>query len=431
MKSLPPRLLCVVYFTLAHISLALAFALVALDPVGVAGFFYHSRMLAIVHLVTLGWISGSILGALYIVGPVALRVWFRAGWLDYTAAAAFWIGVIGMVGHFFIEEYSGLAWSGGLVGLGIAAVGVRVIPPLYRAPIPAAVQTHIVLAFVNIAAAAVMGILLGINKVHPFLPGYVLNNVFAHAHLAAVGWAGMMVVGVAYRLLPMVLPSQMPVRWWLWTTAVLLECGALGLFTALLLRPAVAGFFAVTIVAGFAAFIVHVVWMVCHPRPRPPAIAAPEPAVLHAAAAFLSLATACGFGLWLTVSAPSARTLQVAAAYGVLGLVGFLAQIVVAMKGRLLPLFAWYWASARSSGGARVPAPHEMQWRGGQEFVFLLWLFGVPALAAGLAFGAVPAVRAAGWSLLAATLLDAAQAAIVLRHARGSRRVNMPHRARF
>ena len=105
-------------------------------------------------------------------------------------------------------------------------------------------------------------------------------------------------------------------------------------------------------------------------------------------------------------------------------------QIVVAMKGRLLPLFAWYWASARSSG-ARVPAPHEMQWRGGQEFVFLLWLFGVPALAAGLAFGAVPAIRAAGWSLLAATLLDAAQAAIVLRHARGSGRVNMPHRARF
>ena len=34
------------------------------DPRGVAGFFYHSRMLGVVHLVTLGWMATSILGAL-------------------------------------------------------------------------------------------------------------------------------------------------------------------------------------------------------------------------------------------------------------------------------------------------------------------------------------------------------------------------------
>lgn len=417
MTSLPPRLLCMVYVGLAHAALALAFALVAVDPVAAAGFFYHSRMVAIVHLVTLGWITASILGALYIVGPVALRTWFRAGWLDYTAAAFVWIGVIGMVAHFWIQEYSGLAWSGGMVGLGIAAVGVRVAPPLYRAPIPAAVRAHIVLAFVNMVAAAVMGVLLGINKVHPFLPGFVLNNVFAHAHLAAVGWAAMMAVGVAYRLLPMVLPSQMPAGRSLWATAALLQGGVMGLFVALMLRTAVTWIFALIIVAGFAIFLGHVGWMVRHPRPKPPSRPALDPAVLHAAAALSSLAIACGLGLWLTVAEPSARMLRVATAYGVFGLVGFLAQMVVAMKGRLLPLFAWYWASANSGGVSRVPAPHEMAWRSGQEIVFLLWLFGVPILAGGLAFGAVPFVRAAGWSLLAATVLDSAQAAIVLRHA--------------
>lgn len=423
MKPLPPRLLCVVYVALAHASLALAFALVAFDPVGAAGFFFHSRMLAIVHLVTLGWITGSILGALYIVGPVALRTWFRAGWLDYTAAAFVWIGAIGIVGHFWIEEYNGLAWSGGMVAVGIAMVGLRIASPLFRAPIPAAVRTHIVLAFANIVLAAVMGILLGINRVHPFLPGFVLNNVFAHAHLAAVGWAAMMVVGVAYRLLPMVLPARMPAGRSLWASAVLLQCGAMGLFAALLLRATVTWIFAATIVAGFAAFFVHAIGMVRHPRPRPPAIATPDPAVLHAVAAGASLAIACGLGLWLSVAEPSAGTLRVATAYGVLGLVGFLAQMIVAMKGRLLPLFAWYWASEHAGGVSRVPSPHEMPWRGGQELVFVLWLFGVPALALGLAYGAVPAVRAAGWSLLAATLLDSAQAAIILRHAAGSVRI--------
>ena len=63
--KLPPRLLPVLYFGTAHVALALAFGAAALDPRGVSGFFYHSRMLGIVHLVTLGWITASILESLY------------------------------------------------------------------------------------------------------------------------------------------------------------------------------------------------------------------------------------------------------------------------------------------------------------------------------------------------------------------------------
>ena len=58
-----------------------------------------------------------------------------------------------------------------------------------------------------------------------------------------------------------------------------------------------------------------------------------------------------------------------------------------------------------------------MAWRGGQELVFVLWLFGVPSLAGGLAFDAVPFVRAAAWALLAAATLDTVNVARILRHA--------------
>ena len=108
--QLPPRLLPVLYFGAAHAALASASGAVALDPRGVSGFFYHARMLGIVHLVTLGWITASILGSLYVVGPVALRVWIPATWLDYTAFA-FVIGIVGMVAHFWLQEYGGMAWS--------------------------------------------------------------------------------------------------------------------------------------------------------------------------------------------------------------------------------------------------------------------------------------------------------------------------------
>ncbi len=415
--NLPPRLLPVLYFAVAHAALALAFGAVALDPRGVSGFFYHARILAIVHLVTLGWITASILGSLYIVGPIALRVWFPARWPDYTAFALVVIGIAGMVGHFWLQEYGGMAWSAATVGTGILVAGVCIVRRLPDAQLPRAVSAHIGLAFVNILAAAVTGVLIGFDKVYHFLPGFVLATVFAHAHLAAIGWATMMVVGIAYRLLPMVLPSAMPHGASLWLSALFLQVGVSGLFVSLLIRGRYSWLFALVIVAGLAAFLSHVAWMLRRPRPRPPGLRSPDPAVWHAAASFASLAVASVLGLWLTIAEPSATTLRVAMAYGVFGLVGFLAQMVVGMEGRLLPIFAWYWAYANTGFKGPVPSQHEMPWRTGQELVFVLWLFGVPALAGGLAFDAIPFVRAAAWSLLAATVLDTLNVARILRHA--------------
>jgi hypothetical protein len=198
---------------------------------------------------------------------------------------------------------------------------------------------------------------------------------------------------------------------------VLLQTGVAGLFVGLLLRSPSVWIFALIVIAGFAAFLSQVVWMLRHPRPRPPGLRAPDPAVLHAAASFASMAIASMLGMWLTLAEPSQSTLRIAMAYGAFGLVGFLAQMVVAMEGRLLPLFAWYWAYANTGYKGPVRSPHEMPWRVGQELVFVLWLFGVPALAGGLAFDAVPFVSAAGWCLLSATLLDSVNVARILRHA--------------
>jgi hypothetical protein len=215
----------------------------------------------------------------------------------------------------------------------------------------------------------------------------------------------------------MVLPAQMPKGPRLWFTAVLLEVGLLGLTVTLLLRARFTWIFALAIVAGFAVFLSHVIWMVRRPRPRPPGIRTPDPAVLHAATAFASLVVASTVGTWLTLAQPSEWFLRIAMAYGVFGLVGFLAQLVVGMEGRLLPLFAWHWAYANTNFKGPVPSPHEMSSHGTQELVFVLWLFAIPSLAGGLALDAIPFVRAAALSLLVATVLDTANMLRIIRHA--------------
>jgi hypothetical protein len=215
----------------------------------------------------------------------------------------------------------------------------------------------------------------------------------------------------------MILPAAMPSGPGVWLSAALLQTGVTGLFVTLLQRGPFATVFALVIIGAMVTFVSQVGWMLRRRRPRPPRVRTPDLAILHAGASFVWLAVACLLGLWLTVAEPSPATLRVAMAYGVAGLVGFLAQMVVGMEGRLLPMFSWYWASANAGHSDPVPSPHEMPWRLGQQLAFVLWLFGVPAVAGGLAFDAIPLISAAAWSLLAASLLGTANVSRILRYA--------------
>jgi hypothetical protein len=414
MKS---RVVPLLYLGTAHVSLALAFVLAALWPRAVAGFFYHSWMVALVHLVTLGWITFSIFGAIYIVAPLALRMEMPQRRIDYVAFGFAIVGLIGMVAHFWIAEYGGMAWSAGTVVCAILYMTARIARAVQQAKIQAAVKLHIVLACINIWIAAGMGLLIAIDKVLHFLPGYVLSNVFAHAHLAAIGWATMMVVGVGYRLLPMTFPSKMPPERSMYASAILLETGVLGLFVTLLIRSDWAVAFGIIIAAGLLVFASHVVWMTRHPVSKPAGAPRFDCGLLHAAAAGVSLGAATIIGLTLLVASPSPRLLHAAAAYGVLGLVGFLSQMVIAMEARLLPMVTWFWAYSASGFQTPPRSPHAMRDRSLQAVVFACWTIAVPSLAAGMFLESSRFVAVGAWSGLAGVLIATLDNAFVLANA--------------
>ena len=416
-----PGVLPWLYFGCAWIFLALAFAAIAWDPRGAAGFFYHARLAGIVHLVTLGWITMSILGALYVVGPIALRMPMPARRADVFAFASVVAGIIGMVAHFWIAQFGGMAWSGLMVAAGILHVGGRVVRQLRYSPIHGAVKLHVRLAFANIAAAATAGVLLGFDKVYHFLPGFVLSNVVAHAHLAAIGWASMMVVGVAHQMLPMLLPARPLKGRTMYASAILLQTGATGLFVTLILQSEWVALFAATTVAGFAAFAAHVGAMLRR-RARPAAdLPSPNYAIRHVFLALGSLGIASVLGMILAVSDMSEVTLRLALAYGVFGLVGFLAQMVVGVQLRLLPVLAWFTAARGAADQRGLASPHAATSTPLAALSFILWLWGVPALAVGFALDAIPLLTAGALALEAGVVIGAIQALRAARYAFSAR----------
>jgi hypothetical protein len=400
------------------LSLVVAFATVALDPAGVAGFFYHPRLLAVVHLVTLGWIGGSVLGSIHIVGPLALRMPLRATRGDTLGFVAFAVGVLGMVSHFWIDSPRGMVWSAGLASLTFLRAACRILPRLARAPIPVAVKASVALAFVNVVLAAGLGVVLGFNKVSPFLPVHHLQAVLAHAHLAALGFATLIVMGAAYRLLPMMLPAAMIAGQGPLVCAGLVEAGLLGLVTSFFLEGWGRRFSALLAAAGVAVFLWHVGTMLRHPRPAPPERPRPDLAVGQVLFAVASLLATTICGLLLALAPGLDATSPLALAYGALALVGFLAQMVVAVQQRLLPLAAWLWAYAGAGYEATPPSLHTASGRTAPVLTVTGWTLGTPLLVAGLAFERLFWLQAGATLLLLGTVAHGLGLARTLRRLR-------------
>lgn len=415
------------YFALAHVSLALALATLAVSPQLPGGFFYHPKMIALVHLLTIGWISGSILGTFYVVAPLALVVPMAVHWRDWVAWIAFAGGASGMAAHFWIGTYDGMAWSAALVLAAVAWVGWRGSRGLSSSPVPPAVRAHVRLAFVNMLAAGALGIVIGVDRSRGLLALSPIDLTYAHAHIAALGWAVMMIMGLGYRLFPMVLPSAMPVGPALWLSAVLVESGLVLLTVTALTGHALMPAGAVLILAGLTAFAFQIARSALRRKPRPPSLPRRDWSVVQIRLCFAWLLVACALGYWLS-RASTVLSPYLAWIYGTAGLLGFIGQMIAAMHGRLVPYYAWYRAMAIRGGAPPPIGVHALISEPLAFSICATWAAGVPCLAFGLAGQDVMLIRLGALLLLAGVLTGACQIALIVsRAARDGASAAGPH----
>ncbi len=415
----PSSALPLAYYGVAYAGFSAALLVLAADPSIPAGSFYQPRVVALVHLVTLAWLTGSILGSLYIVGPLALRTPMRSAKADWIAFGSFVLGTAGMVSHFWINTYDGMAWSALMVTGAVTWVGGRVLRGLDGSGMPWAVRLHVVLAFLNILAAAGFGMVIGFDRSRGFLSVSPLSAMFAHAHIAAIGWVTMLVIGLSYRLMPMMLPAEMPTGRLPALSAILMQSGLITLSVLLLMDSPFLWIGALIVVSGIASFVTRVRWMLGRRRSRPPALPGRDWSTWQVHMAFMWLLVAVAIGLVLSFGAPDDGRLPLMWMYGIAGLVGFLAQIVVGMQGRLLPLYAWYRAYA-AIGAPPPRAANALPSARWTRSILLCWAIAVPLLMWGLPRAHLLVIRAGALVLLAGVGLGGAYVVDLMRRAQGS-----------
>lgn len=397
------------YLVTAVAAFVLACAAVPALAPELAGHYYHPRLTALAHTVTLGWITLSIMGASYQLIPIVLE---RPVWSERLGRWEFWIlavGIAGMVAHFYITRWPGLLMAAAMVGAGAAMHLVNAAMTLRGVEKWSFTARLIVMAFTGLWLTIVFGVILGADRIWKFLPGAFFPTLHAHFHLALLGWVAPMVIGVAARVYPMFLlapePSGWPERVQFWGLAL----GVPLVVTGLLGAPALLVPGAIAVAAAAAA---HLTWVSRMARDRKrPALDWGLRFVLTGST-FLIAVAAAGLALAFDLlSGPRA-----ALAYAVLALGGWVSLTIVGMMLKIIPFLVWYRIYSPLAGRAPVPTLAQLGWPAAEGLAYALLTAGVAALAAALAVGHARLIGAAGVILAAGALCFAAAVARVLHH---------------
>jgi hypothetical protein len=390
-----------------------AFGVVWLAP-ELSGHYYHPRIVALAHAITLGWITLTVMGASYQLIPIVLQ---RPIWSERLGRWQFWIlllGITGMVGHFYLGTWPGLLSGAALLALGAFAHLLNVGLSLYGFRQWDFTARLIVLGYTGLALTVMLGLALGADHIWTFLPGQFFHRLQAHFHLALLGWVTPMVFGVAARVYPMFLlapeATGWPARLQLWGLALGVPAVVIGLLgMPMLVRPGA--------VAVAVAAMGHAVWVARMVRQRK------RPALdwglrfALTGTGFLLPATGLGLGFAFDlISGP-----HLALAYAVLALGGWVSLTIAGIMLKIVSFLVWYEVYSPQAGKCPVPTLPQLAWRAGERAAYALLSSGMILLPMAVASGDTAWISAAGVVLSLGAIAFGGSIGRILSHLTGHR----------
>src|SRR5579875_607234 len=170
--------------------------------------FYQPHVLALVHMLTLGWISMVMMGVLYRYVPGLTKRPVPFPRLAVAQWASFVAGTTALIGGFWTGSWPTATAAAGTLATSAVLLCANLWPMLRAARRLGVAELGVGLATTALVAAAILGTLLAADKQRGFLGGDVVTNLAAHAHLAALGWVGLTVCALSFRFLPAFSPPR-------------------------------------------------------------------------------------------------------------------------------------------------------------------------------------------------------------------------------
>ena len=317
------------------------------------------KVLAITHILILGWITVIIFGALYQLIPVVMEIKLYSEILAHISFYSITIGTI-LISYSFWFNYIGdslfIEIGGSLLFLSIILFAYNAVRSAMKSEQKTLENTFIVTSIFWLTLTVSLGVFIVLNNAKHIIDQPSIELMKIHIHFGLAGWFMMLVMGVASTLLPMFFIAHKLNRKLLKTSYILTNFGLVSLSIILYFYPNTYLLLAAgaVIITGMLFFVLYN-YEAYKKRLRKKLDIGMKLTVFAFPLLFLTLI----FG-FTAIIAPEIINTKFALAYVASLVLGFLTSLILGQMYKTLPFIIWLVKYQDKVGKFKVPMPSKL-----------------------------------------------------------------------
>ncbi len=393
------------FYAYAAVSFLAATVMLLFAGDAFTGHWFQPHLLALTHLMALGWATMVILGASHQLVPVLIENDLYSNTLAYLSFVLAATGIPLLVYGFFVFNLGWPAQLGGSLVLAallafIANIAISIAKSKRE-------NVHAVFVFTStiwLLLTVSLGLALLFNFTASVLPRNSLHYLTLHAHLGVVGWFLLLVLGVGSRLIPMFLISKYTNPRLLWAVFTLVNT-ALVLYGVQFLYGLGAWltFLPAAMVLAALLLFVHYCRQAYLQRIRKKVDDQMKVSLL--AVALLLVPSAVLLVLIAVLLSTRGEQATVVLLYGFTIFFGWLTAIILGMTFKTLPFIVWNKVYRHRASMGKMPGPKDIFSHPVYKAMAVAYLAGFLLFAFGILLASTPLLNTGAMALLAAAAL--------------------------
>jgi len=347
------------FYLYAAISFLAATILLFLSTNSLNQHYFNPEILAITHIMALGWGTMMILGASHQLVPVLIEGKLFSNILAHFSFITAAIGIPLLAYGFYVFNMGWPAqWGAILINIAILSyLGNLTLSMIKRKKVNVH-ATFVLTAALWLFVTTLVGLLLVYNFSDPILPTNSLHYLSLHAHLGIIGWFLLLVMGVGSRLIPMFLISKYSNTKLLWVIFGSINTGLLTFIIFFLYVPQKSFYLIsfVSILFGIGSFGYY-----CYhsfkQRIRKKVDEIMKISLLSVIMMLLPVIFLFIIIVWLLINSINPQLVLV---YGFVIFFGWITAIILGMTFKTLPFIVWNKVYHLQAGLGKTPNPKDM-----------------------------------------------------------------------